>query len=244
MKLRFYYLVATSIGFSIRMIIRTDRYMSNPEKYDEEKRYHLARKIMNFMRRRSMTKTIATGLENLPEEGGYIMYANHQGKYDALGIFLSHKRPAGVLMEKKMSLKPIAKQMVDLVDGKRLDLKDPKQQIGILKEIAEEVKAGRRFLIFPEGGYGKNHNTLQKFNSGCFRCSMDSKAPIVPIAIVDSYKSMNTNSFKPCVTQVHFLPAIPYSEFEGMRKNEISDLVKARIQEKLDSVLNKNENPN
>ena len=30
--------------------------------------------------------TKAYGQENLPKEGGYMMYPNHQGKYDALGI--------------------------------------------------------------------------------------------------------------------------------------------------------------
>ena len=35
----------------------------------------------------------AFGIENLPKEGGYMMYPNHQGKYDVYGIFCVHKKP-------------------------------------------------------------------------------------------------------------------------------------------------------
>ena len=72
-------------------------------------------------------------------------------------------------------------------------------------------------------------------------CSLESKTPVVPVCIIDSYKSMNVNNFKPCTTQVHFLKPIPYSEYEGMRKVELCELVKQRIQEKLDEELQKEE---
>ena len=34
-------------------------------------------------------KTESHGQELLPKEGGYVMYPNHQGKYDTLGIMIS-----------------------------------------------------------------------------------------------------------------------------------------------------------
>ena len=36
------------------------------------------------------------GMENLPKEGGYVMFPNHQGKYDALGIVYTHKKPCTI----------------------------------------------------------------------------------------------------------------------------------------------------
>ena len=35
----------------------------------------------------------------------------------------------------------------------------------------------------------------QEFKSGCFACSIKSKAPIVPVVIYDSWRSMDTNTF-------------------------------------------------
>lgn len=237
--LKFCLVALSSPYFVLHMLYECAKYDKHPEKYGELERYRLAKRIMEHFRRRSRTTTKVTGFENLPKEGGYILYSNHQGKYDALGILLQHDEPCRILMEKKQSQKIVAKQVIDLVDGKRLDFEDPRQQIEVLKEISDEVVEGKKYLIFPEGGYEDNKNNLQKFNAGCFRCAIDSKAPIIPVTIIDSYKALNGNSLKPCVTYVHFLPPIPYSEYGNMKKTQISEMVKQRIQEKLDLELGK-----
>mgnify|MGYP002622505220 CR=1 FL=1 len=230
-NLRFYMVAATS-PFTVLSLKLEHRFKS--KNWDEEKAYRKACKIMNHMRIWGKTKTIYDGKENLPKEGGYIMYSNHQGKYDAFGIILGHEKPASVLMEKNQSKKIVANQLVDYVDGKRIDFDDPRQQLLVLKQISDEVKAGRIYLIFPEGGYKDNKNNLQDFHAGCFRCSLDSKTPIVPVCIVDSYKSLNGNDvIRPCTTYVYYLKPIMYDEYAGLKKTEIAQLVKDRIQAKM-----------
>lgn len=234
---RFTTVVVKYVPSALYMMIKTPIYMKHPEKYDTVKKYRFAQWISNRLRSLSLTKTEVYGLENLPKDTGYILYPNHQGKYDALGILINHQNPLGILMEAKQSRKLVANQIIDLTGGKRLPFDDPKKQIQILKEIGEEVKNGRIYLIFPEGGYEYNRNTLQKFNSGCFRCSYDSKTPVVPVVLVDSWKAMNSNSLKPCVTQIHYLKPIEYDEYKDLNKTKLSELVKERIQEKLDELL-------
>ena len=56
-----------------------------------------------------------------------------------------------------------------------------------------------------------------------------SRAPIVPVAIIDSYKPFGVNSLRRVRTQVHFLEPILYEEYYEMTTQEISDLVKSRI---------------
>lgn len=242
--LRFYYVAGSSPYFVVHMLFKYRKYMNHPEKYNREDKYRLAQHIMDHMRRRGRTKTEVFGLDNLPEDTGYVIYPNHQGKYDALGIMLYHDEPMGVLMEKKQSEKIVAKQVIDLVEGKRLDFDDPRQQLRVLDEIGHEVAAGRKYLIFPEGKWGDNKNKLQKFNSGCFRCSIASKTPIVPCVLVDSYKALNGNSLKKCTTQIHYLTPIPYEEYKDLKKTEISELVKSRIQTKLDEILEERDKAN
>ena len=91
----------------------------------------------------------------------------------------------------------------------------------------------KRQLIFPEGGYTDNKNELQEFQAGCFSCSLQTKTPIVPIALFDSYKSMNSNTFERVDTQVHFLKPILYSEYGELKKKEVAKLVKSRIEERM-----------
>lgn len=242
--LRFYYVAGSSPYFVVHMLLKYHKYMNHPEKYNREDKYRLAQHIMDHMRRRGRTKTEVFGLDNLPKDTGCIIYPNHQGKYDALGIMLYHDEPMGVLMEKKQSEKIVAKQVIDLVEGKRLDFDDPRQQLRVLNEIGQEVAAGRKYLIFPEGKWSDNKNKLQKFNSGCFRCSIASKTPIVPCVLVDSYKALNGNSLKKCTTQIHYLTPIPYEEYKDLKKTEISELVKSRIQTKLDEILEERDKAN
>ena len=175
------------------------------------------------------TKTDVFGRENLPQDGGYIMYANHQGKYDALGIMLAHPKPCAMLWEEKSADRLVARQVCGLVEGTTISFEDPKQQIGALKTIAERVKDGKPYLIFPEGGYTDNKNELQEFKSGCFSCSLKSKTPMVPVVIYDSWRSMDTNTFEKVRTQVHFLPAIYPEEYEGLTTDQIAKLVRNRI---------------
>ena len=46
----------------------------------------MAQVMIEHVKKRGRIETVASGMENLPTEGGYIMFANHQGKYDALGV--------------------------------------------------------------------------------------------------------------------------------------------------------------
>lgn len=232
--LRFKFVVASSPLFVATHLPYANYMLKHKDKYSEEKRYRFALRIVNHMRKRARTKTDVFGVEHLPKEGGYIMYANHQGKYDALGIMLAHAQPCAMLWEEKSADRLVARQVCGLVDGTTISFEDPKQQIQALGTIANRVKKGKPYLIFPEGGYKDNKNELQEFKSGCFSCSLKSKTPIVPVVIYDSWRSMDTNTFEKVRTQVHFLPAISYEEYKDMRKPEVCRLVKDRIQEKLD----------
>ena len=195
----------------------------------------MARRCISIMMHNGRIKTESTGQERLPKEGGYVMYSNHQGKYDTLGIMYSHPRPCTVVIDAYRSKLPITDTFIDLVEGCRLDKRDMKTQLKAILEIAENVKKGRRYIIFPEGGYDNNRNDLQDFLAGSFKCAVKAKAPIVPVAIIDSFKPFLINSLRMLKTQVHFLEPIYYEEYEGMRTVEIAKLVKSRIGQVIDA---------
>ena len=236
--LRFYYVVVAGFFRMLYYVMRASHYYKHPEKYDEEFCYRHAQKMVTYLRKKAWTKTNVYGEENLPSEGGYIMFANHQGKYDALGVFSYHKKPCSVLIEMNNSYVFSTKQVIDLTHGVRIDQTRPRQQLAALRHLGEEVRDGRRFLVFPEGKWGDNKNTLQEFHDGCFYSAYIAKCPIVPLVLIDSYKSMNTSQlFKRVTTEMHYLPPIPYEEYASMKRPEICAHVKALIQAKIDEVL-------
>ena len=183
--IRFFYVIFMNL-FRAPYIIPKMRYQANhPEKYSEQKRYNLVRHAITLMKRTGRIHTKAYGEENLPKEGGYVMYPNHQGKYDALGIMISHKEPCSFVMDKNKSHTLLVSEIVDLVQGKRMDIKDVRQAMTVINEVADEVKKGRKYIIFPEGGYEFNtRNTLGTFKPGSFKSAVKAKVPIVPVALI------------------------------------------------------------
>ncbi len=239
--LRFIFVILRCIMVIPYYIVQMIKYYRHPEYYSEEDCYSLAMKVVGLIKKSGRIDTYITGAENLPQEGGYIMYSNHQGKYDALGVMFGHEKPCTLIIAKKQSHQIVTTQFVDLIRAKRLDFEDIRQQVAVMNAVTEDVSAGRRYLIFPEGGYKENKNNLQEFKVGSFKCAQRAKCPIIPVALYDSYKPFGINSLRRVQTQVHFLKAIPYEEYMGMKTVQIRDMVVQRIKEHIE-LLNHEQN--
>lgn len=232
--LRFLYVIIMNLFRAPYMITRMRYEADHPEKYTVEKRYELDQRAIRIMCNTGKIQTACYGKENLPKEGGYIMYPNHQGKFDALAIILCHESPCSIVMDIKKSKSILVREFVDLLEGKRLDKADVRQAMTIIREVAAEVKEGKRYILFPEGGYEfNNKNRIADFKPGSFKSATMSKAPIVPVALIDSFKVFNSLHIMPVTAQVHFLKPIPYEEYQGMKTQEIAKLVKSRIEEEI-----------
>ncbi len=236
---RFYYVIFFSIGAIVYFVPKMAYYARHSEKYSEEQCYALAKRVVKRVKMTARVDTEYYGTENLPKQGGYIMFSNHQGKYDALGIINGHERPLSVLMDSKRSKMFIAKQFVDLLHGQRIPSDSARGQISALSAIAKEVREGRVYLVFPEGGYRKDQgNSMSDFKCGCFLTAMNAKCPIVPVALIDSYKPFGINSLRRVVTKVVYLPPIEYGDYCNMKAKELSAFVRALIENEISGRLN------
>lgn len=77
-----------------------------------------------------------------------------------------------------------------------IDRDDVKQSMQVIINVIKEVKAGRNYLIFAEGTRSKDGNHPQEFKGGSFKAATKSKCPIVPVALIDSYKAFDTDLLK------------------------------------------------
>lgn len=234
--LRFYYVILISLPFIIYYLFMAEHYVKNRDRYNEEQCYDLAKRLIKRFKKNARIRTISYGEEHLPEKGGYIMYSNHQGKYDALGIISAHEKPCSVVMDEERSRIILADQFVELLEGVRLSRTDFKQQVRSSKAIQNGVEQGKKYIYFPEGKYERNGNKLQDFRPGAFNCAKKAKVPIVPVAIYDSHLPFDFNSLRKVTTQVYFLDPIYYDEYEDKSTQEISEMVKLRIEECLETM--------
>ena len=218
--LRFIYVILLNLFRAPYMIPKMRREADHPEKYSAEERYELARHCIRLMK-----------------VTGYMMYPNHQGKYDALGIVYTHRKPCSIVMDKAKSNTILVKEFIDLLEGKRLDKKDVRQALTIINEVSEDVKNGKCYILFPEGGYDfNNRNHVCDFKAGSFKIALKTKAPIIPVALVDSYRVFNSFWLGPVTTQVHYLKPILFEEYGSLKTQEIAALVRNRINEKISDV--------
>ena len=114
-----------------------------------------------------------------------------------------------------------------------LDREDVRQAMEVIINVTKEVKKGRNYLIFAEGTRSKKGNQIQNFKGGSFKSATKARCPIVPVALIDSFKPFDTNSITPVTVQVHFLEPLLYEKYKDMKTNEIAETVKERIQNKI-----------
>lgn len=213
------------------------RYAKNTDEYPEEEKYRHIQYILQRAVRGGNVDMTVTGQENIPTEGGFMLYANHQGMFDVLAIAATCHRPIGAVLKKELYDIPFLHQIVLCTKSFAMDREDVRQSLTVIQNVTEEVKKGRGYLIFPEGTRSKRGNEMLPFHGGSFRCATKSKCPIVPIALIDCFKVLDQKGSKPVSVQIHYLKPIPYEEYAGMKPAEVAELVKARIAEKIQECI-------
>ena len=215
--------------------IKLNRYAKNPDAYSRQEMYDHIHDIMKHALKASNVQLQVTGLENLPQEGGFMMYANHQGMFDIVAIAATCPMAIAAVLKQELKDVPLLKQIMICTGSYPMDRGDVRQSLKVIQAVTQDVKDGRRFIIFPEGTRSKNGNVMGEFHGGSFRCALKAKCPIVPICYIDCFKPLDTKGSKPMTVQMHYLEPIPYEEFKDMGTVELAAMVKQRIQECIDA---------
>lgn len=205
------------------------RYAKHPEKYSEEEMYRHIQYILKRAVRGGNIDLQVSGTENIPKEGGFMLYANHQGMFDFLAVAATCDIPVGAVLKKELYDIPFLHQVAICTRSFPMDREDVRQSLTVIQSVIREVKAGRNYLIFPEGTRSRNGNQMGQFHSGSFRCATKSKCPIVPVALVDSFKVLDQKGSKPVTVQIHYLKPICWEEYGNLKTTELAALVKERI---------------
>ena len=227
---RILFMVLRNIFAVPYMWCRLCYHASHVDKYTEEEQYDLLSIIVSRANKGGNVTIETHGVENLPEKSGFMFFPNHQGLYDVLAILEACPYPFSVVAKKEIANIQFLKQVFACMRAYMLDRENVRQAMQVIIDVANEVKNGRNYLIFAEGTRSKNGNQLRDFKGGSFKSATKAKCPIVPIALIDSYKPFDTNTIKPVTVQVHFLKPLLYEEYKDMKTNEIAALVKSRIE--------------
>lgn len=213
-------------------------HASHVDKYTDEQHYKMLKFIVLRANKGGNVTIDAHGVENIPKENGFMFFPNHQGLYDVLAIVEACPNPFSVVAKKEIKDIQFLKQVIACMKGYLLDREDVRQAMQVIINVSNEVKKGRNYVIFAEGTRSKKGNIIQDFKGGSFKAATKAKCPIVPVALIDSFKPFDTNTISPVTVQVHFLPPLYYDDYKNLKTNEIADIVQERIQKTINENIN------
>lgn len=229
---RIRYMVLRNLFLVPFMWFRLFYHAAHVDKYTEEQHFKMLRFIVKRANKGGNVTLEAHGRENIPQKSGFIFFPNHQGLYDVLAILEACPKPFSVVAKKEVENHFFLKRVFACMRAHMIDRNDIRQGLKVITDVSKEVTEGRNYIIFAEGTRSKNGNEVQDFKGGSFKAATKAQCPIVPVALIDSFKPFDSNTIAALVTvQVHFLKPLYYDEYKDMKTTEIAAEVKRRIQD-------------
>ena len=128
----------------------------------------------------------AEGVENVPQNGGVVLAANHLSNFDPwpLGLPLFPKRYLRFMAKSELFWWPLGPI---LSSGGAFKVRRGERDIDAINKAIDLVRAGHVVVMFPHGtrarkGLVKKHQ--QRSHRGAARIALEAGVPLVPAAIV------------------------------------------------------------
>jgi len=176
------------------------------------------------------------GAENIPD-GAAVVCGNHSSYIDPvlIAVAFTSRRMVHFMGKAEIFKNPFFRWFFTKIGA--FPVRRGEQDIAAIKNSMRFLKEGTKVMIFPEGTRSKKGNDMLEFHSGSFKCALKSKCPVIPIALVDCFKVLDQKGSKPVSIQLHYLEPILYEEYKDMNTTQLANLVKERIQKKINESL-------
>ncbi len=126
------------------------------------------------------------GVENVPEDGSYVVVSNHCSHLDGPTIVLALPHPVYIVIKRELARIPLWGQAVVALGFIAVDRSDSEQARDQMQRAVDAIRGGRRVLVFAEGTRSGN-GRLQPFKKGGFHLAVDAQVPILPLAVNGSH---------------------------------------------------------
>jgi 1-acyl-sn-glycerol-3-phosphate acyltransferase len=126
------------------------------------------------------------GRENVPENGPYLVVANHLSMRDPPLLVIATDAPMGFLAKEELFSMPVIGQVTEFHNG--IPIKRGKPEKSTFKAVKEIVKLGWPLGMFIEGTRSKNPGKLGNPNLGPAYFAKANNLQILPIGIVGTDK--------------------------------------------------------
>lgn len=123
--------------------------------------------------------------EKLPQDGQYLLVANHRSIIDPpiIEMVLRRTNIFGVWISKKELYNSLFFALFIRNAGSILLDREKSQMSGFFSDVKEAVKRGESIFIFPEGTRNKTEVPLSAFKEGSRLIALKNRLPILPLYI-------------------------------------------------------------
>ncbi len=119
--------------------------------------------------------------DNIPQQGGGLIVANHVSYIDALVLVVCIERPLRFMVHRQIYNLRLLKPIFKLAGAIPVAASDkPKEILHALNQAREAIMKGELVCVFPEGRLTRSGN-IQKFNKGFERVIQDTDCPVIPV---------------------------------------------------------------
>ncbi|HKI96871.1 MAG TPA: lysophospholipid acyltransferase family protein [bacterium] len=137
------------------------------------------------------------GAEHIPHDQAFVVYCNHQSKYDIPALLAALDMGIGFVVKRELFRIPGLTYWMRQINCLPLDRKDVSGGAEALAGLAADLKRLHKgFIIFPEGTRTRDPaHTVQPFRRGAIRLASEQELPVLPVTIdggylLDSHEAM------------------------------------------------------
>lgn len=149
----------------------------------------------------------ASGIENVPEEGAFILAVNHKSNYDPVIAGAYCPRRLTFMAKEELFENPVFGDLIKRLGA--FPVKRGRGDVGAIKDAFAVLKNGNVLLMFPQGHRMKS-GVRGKAQTGVAMIAYKMKVPVVPMCISGDY------GFRKKI-RVTFGQPIEFSEYYDMR---------------------------
>lgn len=163
------------------------------------------------------TRLKVKGLENLPQDGGFILSSNHLEQVDSFLLIHVMPKPVFFMAKADIFANPISSYICRRLGA--FPINRGKVDRWALQHALKVLSNGRILGVYPEGERSKT-KTMEQGKNGPAYLAIKGNAPIVPVAIVGTNR-MFENPFRRTVITVQV--GTPLYHHDGETVYELTD---------------------
>ncbi|MDG1278414.1 MAG: lysophospholipid acyltransferase family protein [Algoriphagus sp.] len=171
------------------------------------------------------------GLEHIAKITSYIYIFNHRSFIDAPMIPLCIPQKVRAIGKKELSKIPVFGTIVGKL-AVWVDRGDTESRRLSVERLIVFLKKGISIVVAPEGTRNDTKETLLPFQKGAFRLSIETRIPVLPMAVIGADKIMKRGSLllSPGKVRIYFSQAMSPPIQSETAASEFCEKVRNRVE--------------